>query len=283
MNINYESMVIDQSRLLPIRKAIYHSQGPGYYLFPQFIPSDFCDHIVEFYTRLIQPLEWYEPFISKLHIYKGCPNYYSGNDENESFHNYFWNIPPDEVTYSVAFKVKLLRNYIESRVCFSEFFPMHGRNMDGRSASFRVAITRQGTSILPHTDWLGKDGKNFDPRRTQATLFLSTKGNDYSGDSFIFTTNQGKKVILADKIDINPGDLLLWRYNNVHSVENVITKEGQLGFVRIIFPPEKINNGPPWSMASARDLVKARFKQNPFIDKYVKKIYRQYLKIIKGG
>ncbi len=43
--ITYQEMVIDESRLQPVREALYHSNGPGYYIFRRFLPPEFTRHI----------------------------------------------------------------------------------------------------------------------------------------------------------------------------------------------------------------------------------------------
>jgi hypothetical protein len=152
---------------------------------------------------------------------------------NRSYFNFFWNNPSDELTYAVAHQAQLLRNRVEARAQFREFFPLKNR-----SATFRVTISRNGTNIVPpHRDWLGK---HYDPRRTQMTLFLTNKGADYAGSGFVLETNQGPKVAFGSDVAIESGDLVIWRYNNEHSVDSVSTLPAQRGFVRITFPPEYI-------------------------------------------
>jgi hypothetical protein len=95
-------------------------------------------------------------------------------------------------------------------------------------------------------DYARRFEKNrYDPSRLQATLFLSEKGRDYASGGFRFETNQGKTIGFGDEIAVAPGDLVIWRYNNLHSVENVASASGQFGFMRIIYPPEDVAAMPP--------------------------------------
>ena len=43
-------------------------------------------------------------------------------------------------------------------------------------------------------------------------------------------------VSFGTDVDIRSGDLLIWRYANLHGIENVNTAPGQFGFLRIIYP-----------------------------------------------
>ena len=42
-------------------------------------------------------------------------------------------------------------------------------------------------------------------------------------------------------MEIKAGDLVLWRYNNQHAVMNISSKAGQLGFLRVLHPPELLD------------------------------------------
>ena len=52
----------------------------------------------------------------------------------------------------------------------------------------------------------------------------------------MFQTNGGTEVTLGGEIPIEAGDLLIWRYGNLHSVENVKSADQQFGFMRILYP-----------------------------------------------
>jgi hypothetical protein len=85
----------------------------------------------------------------------------------------------------------------------------------------------------------------FDPSRLQATLFLSDRNIDYAGSGFLFEKNNGHKITLGGDIPIQSGDLLIWRYGNLHSVENVKCTAEQFGFMRIIYPIYDLTDKAP--------------------------------------
>ena len=70
----------------------------------------------------------------------------------------------------------------------------------------------------------------------QATLLLSDKGRDYHGTGFHMTTNRGDWVTFGDDVPATAGDLVIWRYANLHEVADITTEPGQFGFMRIIYP-----------------------------------------------
>ncbi|MFQ5786602.1 MAG: hypothetical protein ACE5H1_01340, partial [Thermodesulfobacteriota bacterium] len=92
----------------------------------------------------------------------------------------------------------------------------------------------------------------------------------------IFETNQGNDVVFGDDVLINPGDLVLWRYINQHSVQDISTEQDKLGFMRIIFPPEFMNT--QLSMLRPYEIgtyLKSRLCTNAFILKNILPIYRK--------
>jgi hypothetical protein len=238
--LSVKSAYLDDEIIHSIRMKLYHSSGPGYVVFRQFIPSEYSRHIFDYWTKYVVPEKSHQQFISRELLRPGNPNFYSQSPNgSKSFYNPFWNAPPDEVTHEVCLKIVHLRNQIESRPSFSEIFPIPG----GRCVIPRIVITKTGKNILvPHSDYGLDEPKpeNIDLRRTQATLFLSKYGKDYSGSGFIFNTNQREKVQLEKELKLDPGDLVIWKYSNVHAIDSINVDDGQVGFVRILFPPEKI-------------------------------------------
>ena len=236
-----ESTYLDEDLIHRVRKELYHSSGPGYVVFKQFISSEYSRHIFDYWTKYVVPEKSHQQFISRELLRPGNPNFYNQSPNgSRSFYNPFWNSPPDEVTHEVCLKITQLRNQIESRPSFSEIFPVPG----GRCVIPRIVITKTGENVLvPHSDY-GLDEpnpENIDLRRTQVTLFLSKYGKDYSGSGFIFHTNQGEKIQLEKELDLDPGDLVIWKYSNVHAIDSIDVEDDQAGFVRILFPPEKIS------------------------------------------
>ena len=252
--MDFRQLTITEEELHPIRMELYHSGGPGYAIFPGFVSSDVADYLVSFWSSP-EVSRSYERFIGRKSFSVGCPNYVYGPDQyrNQAFYNFLWNEPPDEMTYSITFVVRMLRNRVEGRMPFAEIFPYAGHG-----GTYRVSITRGGgTVVQPHQDWVGE---HFDPRRLQATLFLTEKGKDYDGPGFAFRNNQGKDLEFGTDVPIGAGDLVLWRYNNLHSVRDVTTKPGDRGMVRVIFSPETIyrRRGPMVRLAGAASRILAR-------------------------
>ena len=115
--------------------------------------------------------------------------------------------------------------------------------------------------MKPHTDYFFPEtplDKRHDMSRLQGTLFLSKYGEDYEEGGFNFTSNQGQWLTFGRDVEINPGDLVVWHYQNKHAVAPLATKPGQIGFLRYIFPPEIIFEKAPrrkFNLTELRRLV----------------------------
>lgn len=244
---NFRDLLIDREQLISWRKELYKTDGKGYILFKNFIPEKYVEHIRNFWLYNIDPSKSFKNITGKNNFTFGCPNYCSNKNNDRYFHdmyfNFMWNYPADEVTHQMAFLIMSFLNQIESKPVYSEFYPvMYGgasRPERGRALSYRVVNTKRGTSVPSHKDFHQEDVE-FDPAKLQATLFLSKKGIDYDGEGFIFETNTGGRVVFGDDVEVEPGDLVVWRYCNLHSVENISTKDEQIGFLRVLFPREII-------------------------------------------
>lgn len=240
----FEGLSIAEDELREIRRALYRSTGDGFFVFREFLREDVVRHIRSIWP-VIDPARTHRPFQSKRDFYPYCPDSFSADDQgNRSFYNFFFNTPVDEVTWGVSLSVQMLRNRLSGRPPLAETFPA-----SGRSASYRVVITRDAkTWIGPHRDYMQDPGSldrnKYDLTRLQATLFLSEKGADYTGTGFRLERNDGRTVVFGTDVPMRAGDLVIWRYNNLHSVEDVVTTDGQLGFMRIIYPPE-VMQAPP--------------------------------------
>jgi hypothetical protein len=245
MSINYQTKFFKEDDFQRALNDLYNTSGPGYFVFPQFLSEENVNRIINFYTQEITINKWFKCLLSQRHIYKNCPNYYFAQNtaDNYCFTHFFWNEPPNEILYAASYKVQTIRNIIESRTPFNEFFPLKSMGMSQRSGSFRFCNTRNGSPVPMHQDYIGK---KLDSKRIQATLFLTQKDVDYSGQGMIFTKNNGTEIILAEEIKLIPGDLVFWRYNNFHGVRNVQSDSQQKGFIRIIYPPELIYDKPPF-------------------------------------
>ena len=241
LKMQYLDLFPSQDFLNKIRKELYHSEKPGYYVVKGFLNETFVNHIKHFWCVELIP-ERTHTMIDQLDkpnlFFKGCDNYYYPNPYGKTYFNYFWNAPFDEVTYAVAWKIVEFRNLVQSKNFFKFMFPY-----EGRSVGFRVVQTMGGETIVPyHRDWLER---NFDPSMLQATLILSEEGKDYKGKGMVMKDNQGKEEIsFCQDLGLEAGDLVLWRYNNEHAVIDVSSNSDQIGFLRMIFPPEKLHPVP---------------------------------------
>lgn len=232
--ITYHSLVLPEERLQPIRKQLYHSSEKGYYIFRNFLSNDLADHIQHFWTKQINPSLSHQ-LQTGNDVTSGQADSYKESKTKEvdttTYFNFFWNPPVDEVSYQVALMINNLRNMIMAKPVYNEML-----HFGERVVCYRMVITRLGVlTVPPHSDFTGK---NFDPRRLQATLFLSEKGKDYTGEGFVLEDNQGKRVIMGSDEAIKSGDLVIWKYNNIHAVEKVQSTDEQSGFTRMIFPPQ---------------------------------------------
>lgn len=268
--MTFNDLYLREPDLFPIRRELYHSTGSGFFVFKKFLTDEQTSHMRSFWSSL-DPRDWHQPYKGMDRIFPGCPNYYFYEEGQGqlSYFNFLWNYPPDELTYSVAFNIQLLRNRIESRNIYREIFPLANR-----SASYRMVLSRNIKKIVaPHRDWVGVD---FDPRRLQVTLCLAEKGKDYDGIGFGMETNSGKKVVFGDDVEIHPGDLVLWRYVNLHFAEEV-TSVGDIGFMRMIMPPEALGED-----VSLNNRIKDKIKNIPFVESRALPIYRKIRRLING-
>lgn len=230
-----EWLHIPEGILHEARMKLYHSSGDGYYVLRNFAAPDAVAHMRELWTT-VDPAKTHKPWEGNHCVYPGCPDYYViYEDGGRVFYNFLFDEPVDEVTREISVAVHMLRNRLSGRNAFADLSGPHS------AVSYRVThnINYQKWSPM-HSDFLDYEKRyekgQYDPSRLQATLFLSEKGVDYAGDGFKFTTNQGKLICFGTDVDIKPGDLVIWRYANVHGIENVKTPDGQFGFLRIIYP-----------------------------------------------
>ena len=242
--IKYNHFNIDEKILSKIRKEIYHSSGPGYYVFKNFINKEFLIHIVNLWTKLEK--YYFHVNFDELtppiwnNIKYGDEDFEKNTKEgNRFFNNFFWNKPIDEVTTSVSHYICILRNRIEGKYPLSELY-----GFEQNALTYRVIQTKFDEISVPyHSDWNKKTINGEDETwRLQCTLILSENGKDYKGDGLIFRKNNGKQILLSSNKICKPGDLIIWRYSNQHAVINIKSQKKQIGFLRIIYPPVKIRD-----------------------------------------
>lgn len=235
--INYRHLQQSSERLQPIRTALYHADGPGFFLCREFLSSSMAEDIANFWETL-NPSRCHQRFIHRQCFHIRCPNVRQGPTDRGDlqYYNFFWNAPPDERTQLLAHEIQLLRSQLEGRQLLHELYPAPpATTLFGYSTSYRISINKYGDTIVPpHRDWVDKPAN--DPLRLQATLVLSKFGDDYIGTGFSFDTNQGHTMILGKDLEAMPGDLLLWRYNNRHEVSNIRPGPTGRGFMRATFP-----------------------------------------------
>ncbi len=247
--LTYLGLRIEEERLHQARMDLYHSTGPGYHVFEGFLSPDFVGHMARVWASAPTGVGASPPGGRTDDVPAGYPNFSWGTAEHRTWENFFWNPPFDEVTYDVAAQVQRLRNRVESRKPYFEVLPF-----TGRAVAFTVTLTTAGSVVAPHRDWVGQES---DPVRTQATLLLSTRGEDYRKGGFFVESNQGQPVDLADVA--GRGDLVLWRYNNLHWVDEVSSDPGDLGFCRVLFPsPRVVRRLGPVAGTTERALGAAR-------------------------
>jgi len=243
---SFEYLAIPDEDLARLRKELYHSSGAGYVIFPRFLDQDTVRHIQSIWPN-IDPARTHKVFWSKLDMSAACSDFYTADIHgNRNFYNFVFNTPVDEVTWTASIFVHMLRNRLSGRPPFAETFPV-----SGRALSYRVVITRVSKSwVKPHRDYMQEPGSldrnKYDLSRLQATLFLSEKGHDYTGTGLRFERNDGRSVVFGTDVPVKAGDLVIWRYNNLHSIEEVDAADGQLGFMRIIYPPEIMHPPRPY-------------------------------------
>jgi hypothetical protein len=232
--ISFDEMHLREADLHAYRMQLYHSSGQGFCIFRGFISPEIVAHMRSMWTTVDPPVA-FQLWPGDKDLYVGCPNYFARyEDGSDIFYNFLFAPPFDEVTCEVSIAVNMLRNRLSGRNAFEGLY-------GGGALSYRVTRNlNRKTWAAPHTDWLDYSRRwekgQYDPSRLQATLFLSEKGADYSGTGFRFSDNRGRSLVFGDDIPVAPGDLVVWRYGNLHSIEDVSTAPGQLGFLRIIFP-----------------------------------------------
>jgi len=241
---DFERLRLGETELRNIRMELYHSTGTGFHIFKNFISPDLVSHI-----RSVWPKNEMPPGFQLLpgaHVYyPGCPNYYVRYpDGSQIFFNFLHQSPLDEVTQEVSVAVHMLRNRLSGRNAFQDL-------SGARALGYRVTLNRNFEEwVSPHRDFMDWDQRwtkkgEYDPSRLQATLVLSERGVDYSGNGFLFETNSKREITLGGDVPVSPGDLLIWRYGNLHSVENVKCSDDQFGFMRIVYPIYDLNESPP--------------------------------------
>lgn len=246
----------------PLNNAVLNVQalrdniflGQGYHIIRGFLQPHEVEHILNAWDGGHNTLM---PRFSKhQHIFEGCPDYSVVSPELARHYNFFWNRPLDNFTYNTAWRMQTMRNSLEGVAAGREFLP-HGKGIDNehRAASYRVIFTKNGGPVGAHVDYA------FDHSRIQMSLNLTVYGQDYQSGGFLFYDKfrDGEPFNLGERENLQPGDLVVFRYGQKHAVEPVASAPGQRGFCRILMPQEIVPLG------SARDRARRRFARR--IDK----------------
>lgn len=232
-----------QNELSKIRTRIYHSKGNGFYVFKNFLSSDELSKLRGFWLNKSVD-DRFSSFIRNSDVTTRSPNYMytKPNEGDRAYCCFLWNEPPCEVSHSLAFEIQLLRNTIEQRPIYNGLNGLHGQYLQYRLCN----TVSSGQVVYPHGDFIEMGRSDpaanhaFDPSRLQATLLLSTQGEDYQGEGFVMEDNQGKPITFHGMGAV-AGDLIVWRYGNLHQVRNVEVTQEQSGFCRIIYPTFELN------------------------------------------
>jgi len=230
-----EALRIPEDALAAIRMKIYHSRGDGYYVFRNFISPEVVGHMRELWSR-VDAHAIFGDFPGNHRLVAGCADTCAVYPDGSSvFYNFLFAEPLDEVTREVSICVHMLRNRLSGRNAFSDL------NGPRTALNYRVTLNKNYENwIAPHRDFLDYERRlekgQYDPSRLQATLFLSKKGVDYDGSAFSFQRNDGREVLFGSDVPIEPGDLVVWKYTNLHGVSQVTTPPGGIGLLRLLFP-----------------------------------------------
>lgn len=238
------SLKISGKKLSFYREVLYSKSEGGLLVLRNFIKKHEANNLRSFWLNPeIDKL--FSKFIANKEVFENCPNYFYAKptEFDRSYCCFMWNKPPDEYTHELAYLIQYIRSQIEGRPIY------HGlANNTNSCLQYRVCnhLTNQ-TVVHPHADFVEMFRKDptgshkFDPSRLQATLILSTPNKDYNGDGLVLTNNKDDEIVVG-KSKIKSGDLLLWRYTNLHSVRNILTSNKQTGFMRIIYPTYDYSN-----------------------------------------
>lgn len=263
----YAALRIGEPDLDPVRADLYDPVGPGFHVFAGFVSPTDAAYMARFWSRARPGMVASPPGALTAQVPAGYPNFSRGTDDNRFWHNFFWNPPVDELTYEVASQIQRLRNRVESRAPHFEVLAFNGR-----AVSFIVTVTRTGSVVAPHQDWMGE---RHDPVRTQASLVLSTRGQDYEAGGLGFESNQGQPVDISGLT--RAGDLVLFRYNNTHWVDPVETGPGGAGFIRVLFPSADVVGGTGrWGALAYRGLgsMRQHLVESPAARRYLRPVYQ---------
>ena len=229
-----------------IRRELYHSDGKGFHIFKGFLSDDEVTHMRHVWTEY----DWHlthTKFLGKANLTLNTPDQYYWDEERQtsSYWNFFWN-NSKRCTYTqeTCATIHMIKNIIMGKAPFAEFavFKVSGHSF---VASYRVANTfNSDTYMEEHVDWGPQEDirdKRHQPARLQCTLVLGEHGKDYEGEGFYLTNKKGQRHVFGKDVKVKPGDLIIWPVNSPHGVGKITSLNSKIGFLRILFPSEKID------------------------------------------
>jgi ubiquinone/menaquinone biosynthesis C-methylase UbiE len=226
-------------QVMEARRDLY--LGPGYIVWRRFCTPQETEHIRRFWFQDTN-FSWIPSFDKGRDIYPQCPDLSRRSHENSHHYNFFWNEPRDLPTLSLAWRLQVIRNRLEGRPLDQSLNWHHqtpGEKKNFRYiCSYRLVQTRSEGPVEPHCDWRG------DHSRLQMSLQLSSYREDYQDGGLVLYDRfrNGSPVNISKKLELSPGDLVIFRYSHEHAVAPISTvRQNSLGFCRMILPLEVVD------------------------------------------
>lgn len=240
--LNFEKLVSLDPDLASLRRALYHSDGPGYITIPNYVKEPYISHLRRYWVENPPAQTMVDTMPVALKALGQRP-FAAYSEGGICYHNYLWNQPFDELSHAICFGVTLLRNQLEQQPIYRDLIP-NGK----RLASYRVLLSKVQkpgeVAVTAHEDLEAESQKQSEPKSQhylKAILLLGEHGVDYSGNGLFIVKNTGEKVYPAVEQQLKPGTLLIWRYTNYHGVDAIQTLPNGIGFARMTFPHEYIS------------------------------------------
>ena len=220
------------------RRALYGTDGSGWIVVRSAVSPTTLAQLQRTWTA--PPSESFAPPVPNTEAGPGAPMFRADGPFSQTSHVWGpWNPPVDPALRAVEWGIQLLRNRLQGRP------PWFGlSDLENGWIQTRVVRTLDGEGFVrDHADYaeappatpLGQH--RFDPTMLQATLLLSTRDTDWTGEGFwLRPTEAGPPLPLAAPPYAQAGDLLLWRHSLVHGVGEVRTPPDSLGFLRVLIP-----------------------------------------------
>jgi len=234
---NFQEHLYQSEKIREIRTAVY--QSAGYFVIKDFLPRPLVNSLRQ--RWLNGEVDYYfDSFYKNTQVNFDTPNYLikGASDGDRSYCINIWNPAPDSQLQDIAIEANKIRNIVEGR---PRYFAT--RTCDDLVLQYRLSRTvSSGFAVKKHADFFEEfrpdpaGDHSFDPKRCQLTLFLSDYGQDYSQGGFHFHNNAGEEVLFGRDVPVAAGDLVIWKYSNIHSVREVKALDQLTGFSRIIFP-----------------------------------------------